>query len=567
MATPTSKKEKLRGRAFYESLGSPKMILAPMVDRSEFAWRMLTRSFMDCDAGGVDGDIDGHRNTPQLLAYSPMFHARMFKDSANYREQHFEAQRSPSTSTATTTTTAPENPNPTPYLDGNPTIDRPLIVQFCANDPAELLAAARCVEPFCDAVDLNLGCPQGIARKGHYGAFLQEEPELIYKLINTLHNELSVPVTAKFRIQESKEKTLEYARMILSAGASFLTVHGRRREQKGHNTGLADWEYIRYLRENLPKETVIFANGNILAHGDVERCLEATGADGVMSAEGNLCDPTIFSTPPAVGMEGPGYWRGRDGRGGYRMDFVLRRYMDIIYKYVLEVAPPERKPLFVLDNTTATTTAATTTTNTHPGPSANSAEPALKRPAPHEAEAEPAGTGADDAGPPKKKQKQKRTKDTSPRATSPNLVPMQGHLFQLLRPLVAKHTHIRDCLARARAGNMAAFEEIVTMVDEVVQAGMQEYAARPEMFEEEVKREAATRTVSRETVREYKRPWWVCQPYVRPLPEEALINGAMQLKKRDVVGRRETETGSTCADEAGDCAVSATALPQEKVAG
>ncbi|KAK2749986.1 hypothetical protein FQN55_002704 [Onygenales sp. PD_40] len=558
--TPTNKKQKLLGRAFYESLGSPKMILAPMVDRSEFVWRMLTRSFMD---GGQR--CDGDPNPRPLLAYSPMFHARMFKDSANYREHHFEAERPPSTST---TTTAPENsePNnqpPAPYLDGNPAIDRPLIVQFCANDPAELLAAARCVEPFCDAVDLNLGCPQGIARKGHYGAFLQEDPELIYKLINTLHNELSVPVTAKFRIQESKEKTLEYARMILSAGASFLTVHGRRREQKGHNTGLADWEYIRYLRENLPAETVIFANGNILAHGDVERCLEATGADGVLSAEGNLCDPTIFSTPPVVGTEGPGYWRGRDGRGGYRMDFVLRRYMDIIYKYVLEVSPPERKPLFVLDNTTATATiTTTTTTNTHPDPSADSAESALKRPAPHEAE--PAGTGADNAAPPKKKQKQKRTKDTSPRSTSPNLVPMQGHLFQLLRPLVAKHTHIRDCLARARAGNMAAYEEIVTMVDEVVQAGMQEYAAQPERFEEEVEREAATRTVSRETVAQYKRPWWVCQPYVRPLPEEALINGAMQLKKRDLVNG----VGSTCADEAGDCTgAAASALPQEEVAG
>jgi hypothetical protein len=28
--------EKLTGRAFYESLGSPKMVVAPMVDRSEF---------------------------------------------------------------------------------------------------------------------------------------------------------------------------------------------------------------------------------------------------------------------------------------------------------------------------------------------------------------------------------------------------------------------------------------------------------------------------------------------------------------------------------------------------
>ena len=35
---PPLKRRKLAGREFYESLGSPRMILAPMVDQSEFVW-------------------------------------------------------------------------------------------------------------------------------------------------------------------------------------------------------------------------------------------------------------------------------------------------------------------------------------------------------------------------------------------------------------------------------------------------------------------------------------------------------------------------------------------------
>lgn len=42
-----------------------------------------------------------------------------------------------------------------------------------------MAAAAKLVESDCDAIDINLGCPQSIAKRGRYGSFLQEEWQLL----------------------------------------------------------------------------------------------------------------------------------------------------------------------------------------------------------------------------------------------------------------------------------------------------------------------------------------------------------------------------------------------------
>lgn len=70
------------------------------------------------------------------------------------------------------------------------------------------------MENDCDAVDINLGCPQGIAKKGNYGSYLLEKKDLIVAMVSKLHKELKVPVTCKIRCLKTESQTLELAKAI-----------------------------------------------------------------------------------------------------------------------------------------------------------------------------------------------------------------------------------------------------------------------------------------------------------------------------------------------------------------
>ncbi|VDP39170.1 unnamed protein product [Schistosoma margrebowiei] len=189
-----------------DSWNSPKYVLAPMVDGSELAWRMLGRKY------GVQ------------LTFTPMINSTAFLINMKYRRSCLQFASE----------------------------DRPLIIQFCANSPDTFVRCAKMVQPFCDAVDLNLGCPQGIAKRGHYGAFLQDEWNSLKEIVSRASLELNVPVTCKIRIFSDVERTVQYAKLLEAAGASMLTVHGRTREMKGQKTGLADWNQIRAVKETQP---------------------------------------------------------------------------------------------------------------------------------------------------------------------------------------------------------------------------------------------------------------------------------------------------------------------------
>ncbi|XP_010550354.1 PREDICTED: tRNA-dihydrouridine(16/17) synthase [NAD(P)(+)]-like [Tarenaya hassleriana] len=236
-----------RAWAHWKKLGRPKFIVAPMVDNSELPFRMLCRKY------------------GATAAYTPMLHSRIFSENEKCRNQEF--------------TTCME--------------DRPLFVQFCANDPDILLEAARRVEPFCDYVDINLGCPQRIARRGNYGAFLMDDLPLVKSLVEKLAQNLDVPVSCKIRIFPNLQDTLSYAKMLEEAGCSLLAVHGRTRDQKDGKKFRADWEAIKAVKNAL--KIPVLANGNVRNLEDAENCIAETGVEGVLSAETLLENPALFA--------------------------------------------------------------------------------------------------------------------------------------------------------------------------------------------------------------------------------------------------------------------------------
>lgn len=170
--------------------------------------------------------------------------------------------------------------------------DRPLVVQICGDCPETMAQTCASIHDYCDAIDINFGCPQEVAKRGHYGSFLQDEWVLILNIVRACVKSSKVPIFCKIRVFDSIDKTVEYAKIFENAGASLLTVHGRTREQKGLNTGLASWDHIKAVKNAL--KIPVIANGNIIYKEDIIKCYEYTNCDGIMSAETHLHNPTIF---------------------------------------------------------------------------------------------------------------------------------------------------------------------------------------------------------------------------------------------------------------------------------
>lgn len=171
--------------------------------------------------------------------------------------------------------------------------ENPIALQLFGSDPHIMAETAREIEerPF-DILDINMGCPVPKVVNNGEGSALMKEPEKVEAIVSGVVKAVSKPVTVKIRkgFDENHINAVEIAKIIESAGAAAVAVHGRTREQ--YYSGEADWEIIRRVKEAV--SIPVIGNGDVTSPFRAKQMLEETGCDGVMIGRAARGNPWIF---------------------------------------------------------------------------------------------------------------------------------------------------------------------------------------------------------------------------------------------------------------------------------
>ena len=209
-------------------------------------------------------------------------------------------------------------------LDLAPNEDK-VSVQLFGHEPATMAEQAKWVEdslghdPVCmaeaaqiaiertgaDVLDINMGCPaRKIAGKGD-GSALMRDPLLASRIIGSVSNAISCPLTVKFRrgYEEGNETAVEFARMAEESGAAAIAVHGRYAQQ--FYRGKADWDIVARVKRSV--SIPVIGNGDVVDGDSAIALLGATGCDAIMVGRGAQGNPWVFRDIASKLAGGPGY--------------------------------------------------------------------------------------------------------------------------------------------------------------------------------------------------------------------------------------------------------------------
>ena len=167
-------------------------------------------------------------------------------------------------------------------------VDRPIGLQITGHNLTEFsrFSKLNLLKDY-NLIDINCGCPSNRIVGNEAGSYLLKNPEKIGQMIKLLKDEGHI-VTTKIRLGFKNNNVMEVSKIIEKAGADLLTIHARTSEQKYNS--MPDWSWISKVKKEIG--IPVIGNGGIMNGESTKRMLEI--ADGAMIASGAIGNPFIF---------------------------------------------------------------------------------------------------------------------------------------------------------------------------------------------------------------------------------------------------------------------------------
>ena len=169
---------------------------------------------------------------------------------------------------------------------------KPISIQIFGSDPETMGYAAKYVSDIADIIDINMGCPAPKVVKNGDGSKLLLDLDKVEKVLKSVKNNSSIPVTLKYRMGWDKENIVasEVAKIAEKCGISAITIHGRTRND--FYSGEVDLETIKKVKQSV--KIPVIGNGDIIDEESAKKMFDYTGVDGIMIGRGALGNPWIF---------------------------------------------------------------------------------------------------------------------------------------------------------------------------------------------------------------------------------------------------------------------------------
>src|SRR3989344_968290 len=182
--------------------------------------------------------------------------------------------------------------------------EKPIVVQFFGSKPENFYQCAQLVQKLgFDGIDINMGCPDKSVEKQGGGASLIKNPELAVKIIKeTIRGSGKLPVSVKTRLGYNKIEIEEWIPRLLDTGISALTIHGRTRKEM--SSVPAQWDKIGEVEEMARSAgsgqakgsgVLIISNGDVMSLVDAKEKAQKYNLDGIMVGRGIFANPWFFS--------------------------------------------------------------------------------------------------------------------------------------------------------------------------------------------------------------------------------------------------------------------------------